>query len=144
MSSFSWVPSKKSERLSVFLRKQEGVAIGKQLSAFTTASQFLNCLPSPYFQVCSSRNSQLRGKLNQQNLTGRKTSFVFVFCFFFFLPLPDNGRALSSGRVCIMGLLNIMPPCPVVLVLIYFGPLQRKHCFWAFLDFVKHEGRGLG
>lgn len=38
MSSFSWVPSKKSERLSVFLRKQEGVAIGKQLSAFTTAS----------------------------------------------------------------------------------------------------------
>ena len=38
MSSFSWVPSEKSERLSVFLRKQEGMAIRKQLATLTIAT----------------------------------------------------------------------------------------------------------
>ena len=81
MSSFSWVPSEKSERLSVFLRKQEGVAPRKQLATFTTATWSLNWRPSLYFLVYSSRNSQLRGKLNQQILTGRKTSCFSSFRF---------------------------------------------------------------
>ena len=81
MASFCWVPSEKSERLSVFLRKQEGLATRKQLATFPTATSSLNWRPSLYFLVYSSRNPQLRGKRNQQILTGRKTSCFSSFFF---------------------------------------------------------------
>lgn len=136
MSSFSWVPSEKSQRLSVFLRKQEGVAPRKQLATFTTATQSLNWRPSLYFLVYSSTNSQLRGKLNQQVLTGRKTSCFSSFHF------QIKVGALSSGRVCIMRLFNIMPLSLVPLVHVCSGSLQAQQCFGAFLGFVRHQGRG--